>query len=235
MAYLERNYKISVNDIGSNGFCTKKAVLRFFETTACDHSDLAGCGILNIPETNFTWVLLQWKVQFLKNLRYGDRVRVETWARDTEGFTTYRDFKLINEKGELCAVATSKWALVDLNKGLIRIGDLLEVCYDPERKPVFGQKTLAKLFEPSELEFVFNYTVMSHDIDVNRHMHNLNYLDIATDALGIDEDYAFTEILYKTQCKRGDLLSVYKGGDENSSFVVIKNGEKLSSIIKFYY
>lgn len=234
MAFFERNYKVSVNDIGIDGVCTQKAILRFFETTACEHSDTAGCGISDIPKTNLSWILLQWKVNFLKKLRYGDRARIVTWARDTDAFTSYRDFKLYNGSDQLCAVATSKWALIDVDKGLTRIGNIIDENYNPERDCVFSERTLSKLLPPTNAKLALDYTVMHHDIDVNKHMHNLNYLDLALDVFEEGENFAFTEILYKTQCKKGDKLSLYKGGDENNHFIVIKLGEKLSAIVKFY-
>ena len=236
MAFIERTYKVGILHIDKNAILTKKAILGFFETTACEHSDMAGYGISNIPKTNLSWVLLQWKASFIKEVSYGSNVRVITWARDTDAFTSYRDFKLYDESGNLCAIATSKWALIDLTKGLTRIGNIITDNYNPESDCVFSERLLAKIVPPNEKECerVFEYSVMAHDIDVNNHMHNLNYLHLATDALGDDSSFNCVEILYKTQCKQGDLLSVMKTKTEEGTFVVIKTQEKLSAVIKFY-
>ena len=234
MAFIERNYKVGILDIDKNAILTKKAILGFFETTACEHSDMAGYGISNIPKTNLSWVLLQWKANFIKEVAYGNNVKVVTWARDTDAFTSYRDFKLYDESGDLCALATSKWALIDVTKGLARIGNIIADNYNPETDCVFNERLLSKIVPPAECEMVFEYPVMAHDIDVNQHMHNLNYLHLATDAVGDDLSFNFVEILYKTQCKQGDLLSVMKKVADDGVYVVIKMQEKLSAVIKFY-
>ena len=40
-----------------------------------------------------------------------------------------------------------------------------------------------KLKEPTAFSNEYTYTTQRRDIDVNKHMHNLNYLDLAYEAL----------------------------------------------------
>ncbi len=236
MAFIEREYKININEIDKNANCTKKAILMFFENTACDHSDLAGYGITNMQTTRKSWVLLQWKVKFYAKPAYGQTVKVKTWARDTDAFTSYRDFILTDARGKIYANATSKWAFIDIDKGLAKIGNVITENYQPETDCVFENRKLEKLWPCDNPAFAFDYTVMPHDIDVNCHMHNLNYLHLAEDALYECDlsKYKTLEILYKTQAKLGDKLSIFKGDEPLGKSVVINNGEKISAIIKFY-
>ena len=236
MAFIEREYKVGVAEIDQKAVCSKKAMLKFFESIACDHSDLAGYGITTMETTRKSWVLLQWKVKIYAYPIYGQTVKVKTWARDTDAFTTYRDFILTDARGKIYANATSKWVLINIDKGLTKIGDIIEKAYQPETDSVFENRKLDKLSACDNPEFVFDYTVMPHDIDVNRHMHNLNYLHLAEDALYECDlsKYKTLEIFYKTQAKLGDTLSVFKGDEKTGKCVVINNGEKLSAIVKFY-
>ena len=236
MAFITREYKVSINDIDKHAVCTKKSVLKFFETTACEHSDLAGYGIGDIERTKKSWILLQWKVTFYDYPKYGDVVLVKTWARDTDAFTSYRDFILSNKKGKIFAVASSKWAFIDVEKGLIKIGSVIQDNYNPETDCVFEDRTFTKFNAPEGLTDALSYQVLPHDIDVNDHMHNLNYLDLATDALEKFDfgDYKKMQILYKAQVKCGDNLTVKVGSENGQIFAVIYNGEKVSAIIKFY-
>ena len=236
MAIIENEFKISMNDVDQNAVCTQKSVLKFFETVACEHSDLAGFGISTMEQTKKSWVLLQWKVTFYAYPEYGKLIKVKTWARDTDAYTSYRDFLLTDSRGKIYARATSKWAFIDIYKGLSRIGSVISDNYNPEETCVYENRTLDKLKPLQDCLHAFDYEVRNHYIDVHRHMHNLNYLDLAQDAFeyGETQNYNTLEIYYKTQSKLGDNLSIFKGEIQNGKAVQIMSGEKLSAIIKFY-
>ena len=46
-----------------------------------------------------------------------------------------------------------------------------------------------KINEPNEYQFKMEYTVRRADIDVNNHMHNLNYIELANEALSNNNKY----------------------------------------------
>ena len=59
---------------------------------------------------------------------------------------TYRDFEIYNEQKELCAIATSKWVLVNTETGrLTRITDEITNKYQPENKSVYPERELEKI------------------------------------------------------------------------------------------
>ena len=75
-----------------------------------------------------------------------------------------------------------------------------------------------------------NYKVQRRDIDTNKHVNNLIYLDYAYEALPseIYENYNFSniEIMYKHEAKLGDTLSLfYTNTEENEHIITIKNKE----------
>ena len=89
------------------------------------------------------------------------------------------------------AVATTKWVLVDTEKGkIVRIDADLLSAYQPELE-MFSfdeNEDFPKIKEPEQYQEETYYQVRRADIDVNNHMHNLNYVDLANEALP-DEVY----------------------------------------------
>ena len=183
MIYKE-NFKIGLKDIGKNNTIKNRAILEILENIAAYQSETVNYGA-NETETNRTaWILLDWNLQVLKRPKYGQTLTVNTWGRDVKKFFTFRDFEIYDEEQKLCAIATSKWALIDIdNRKMVRLTDEIMNRYEPEEKTVFSEEKLGKLEIPTEFSSSIDYKVIRKDIDVNKHMHNLYYLDLAYEAM----------------------------------------------------
>ena len=239
MAILEHEFNITVRDINPKSELTTKAILSFFEDIGGFHSNLAGYGLKDIEKTKLSWILLNWKIKILKKVKYTDGpIKVKTWSRGAIRACTYRDFEAYNSKGELCIVGTSKWALVHFEKGLVRLTDELLEKYEPEEKEVLSGFDFAKLPEIKDFSNIYNYTVERRDIDINNHMHNLCYLDLAYEALPkevYENTYFYdVEIMYKKAALLGDKLKCLYSFVDNNHFITIKSEDDsiLYSIIK---
>jgi medium-chain acyl-[acyl-carrier-protein] hydrolase len=238
MAIFEHDFDFSIRNINKNTELTNKAILGFFEDIGGYQSDIAGYGLKDIEKTRLSWVLLHWKVKVLKRIKYGDELHVKTWSRGAVRACCYRDYEIYNKEGELCVIATSRWALIHLEKGLMRLTDELVDKYQTENKAVFEDFHFDKLKEPENSNLALEYTVQRRDIDINNHMHNLCYLDLAYEALPkeIYENTSFDniEIMYKTGSKLYDNLKCFYSKIENEHFVTIKSEDEkiLHAIIK---
>ncbi len=238
MAIFEHDFDFNIRDIDKNTELTNKAILGFFEDIGGYQSDIAGYGLKDIEKTKLSWVLLHWKIKVLKRMKYGDEIHVKTWSRGAIRACCYRDFEIFNSKGELCVIATSRWALIHLEKGLMRLTNELVEKYQTEDKCVFESFTFDKLKEPENSLLTFKYTIQRRDIDINNHMHNLCYLDLAYEALPkeVYENSSFdnVEIMYKSGAFFGDNLKCFYAQENDEHFVTIKSDDEktLHAIIK---
>ena len=241
MAFFEYSFHVGMRDIGKNNEISNKAILSFFEDAGGLHSDIAGFGLKNIYETKLSWVLLHWKVTILKRAKYSDEVLVKTWSRKSLKFYSYRDFEMYDKNTmELLAYGTSKWTLIHFEHGITRLDDSIISNYHPENKSVYKEDELDKLKEPTSYTNEFDYTILRSNIDVNKHMHNLYYLDLAYETLPNDvyESCSFDniEIMYKKECKLGENVKCLYSYENGKHIVAIKsNDEKhLHCIIQLY-
>lgn len=240
MAFFEHNFIITMRDVDKNIKLTNKSILGFFEDIAGFHSDKAGYGLKSVSSTRLSWVLLHWKIKVIKRPEYGDNIHIKTWSRYSKKVYSYRDFEMYNSNNELIAIGTSKWSLINIDKGLAKIEDSLIEKYTPENKSVFDIVELPKLKEPTEnLKLTYNYIVSKTGIDINNHMHNLNYLDIAynalPDELAINTNFDNIEIMYKHGAYFKDNLNCFYTCIEDEHYIIIKNNDNsnLNAIIKF--
>lgn len=238
MAVFERDFDFNIRVIDKNTYLTDKAILGFLEDIGGYHSDIVGYGLKNIEETKISWVLLHWKLKIIKRIKYGDGIHIKTWSSGSLRASCFRDYEVYNKNKELCAIATSKWTVIHLEKGLIRLTDDIIGKYQSEEKKVFDNFNFNKITEPQNSTLTFEYTVQRRDIDINNHMHNLCYLDLAYEALPkeVYENVCFddVEIMYKSGAFLGDKLKCFYSQIENEHFVTIKSDDetKLHTIIK---
>lgn len=241
MAVFEQNYRVCISNVGKNGLIKNVGMLSILEDVACRHSDKAGFGIMDIPTKHLSWILLNWKVKILRRVSYGENLKVRTWAKNYNKFQTIRDFEVFDDKGNLVCIATSKWALIDVAKSSIaRITDEIIKNYEPDEKNVFENPEIDKLVVPSSFSSEFTYKVQRKDIDVNNHMHNLNYLDVAYEALPEDiynsTEYNNIEIMYKKGIMANAIVKCLYSFENNAHFVTIKSEDEkiVHAIIKLY-
>ncbi len=215
----ETDFKTGVKDIGKNNLIKNKSILEMFENIGGYHSDLAGFGANDIPKTKLAWILVGWKLQVIKRPKYGQALHIKTWGRDATKVCTFRDFELYDENGILCAIGTSKWTLLNIENNKITKLDGVMEHYELEDKSVFENRELEKIELPKTFSNEIEYTVTRRDIDINGHMHNLYYLDLAYEALPeeVYQKRPFDEvhIQYKKEIKRGNTVkckySLYNG------------------------
>lgn len=243
MAIIKRKYLVSIKDVGTSNLITNRGFLRLLEDIACVHSDIAGYGINQMSQTHLSWVLLHWKVRILKRVSYNSTITIHTWSRNSNKFTTYRDFEMYDENDNLICIASTKWTLVSSETGRIaKITPEIIECYTPEdNKNVFGELDIAKLQEPENIDNPsYTFTVQRRDIDINHHMNNLFYFDYAIEALP-QEVYENLncnefEIMYKNGAKLGNTVNCFYANEHNSHYVVMKSAEdnRLHAIVKFH-
>lgn len=227
---FNEKFKIQSKDIGKGNCVKNRGILEIFENIATHHSDLAGYGPNDIEKTQMSWVLLDWKVKVLKRPQYGQILNVNTWGRTMKKVYTYRDFEMYDEENELCVIGTSKWTLVNINTGRIeKLTDEIYEKYQLEEKDVFNIGELDKIKIPEEYSNEIIYKVSRRDIDLNCHMHNLYYLDLAYEVLPDDvyEKRPFNDfrVQYKKEIKFGDIIKCRYTQNEGKYIVTICNEE----------
>ncbi len=237
----EEQFKMGAKDVGKNNKIKNRAILEILENIGTYHSDKVGYGILDIKVTKLSWILLDWKLEVLDRPTYGQILTVRTWGKEMTKFFTYRDFEIYDESGKLCIVATSRWALMNIETGKLgKITEELKEKYKPEAKDVFFSKKMDKLEVPKIFEKEFDYKVTRRDIDINKHMHNLYYLDIAYETLPEEvyqqRPYDHVRITYKKEIKLGDNLKCKYAKQNDKHIVVIErqNEQVINSIIEIY-
>lgn len=204
--FVEHEVFIGLRDVALNNKVTNTALLSYLEDAGGVHSNLVGYGLRDIPKVKKSWVLLGWKIEIFERPTYGDKISIKTWSRGIDKLYAYRDFEILDENKKVIGIATSKWVLLDIEKGkIIRIGKEVEEAYTVENLRVFEEADLEKLEPPKNFSSFTDFIVNRSLIDVNGHLHNIYFMDIANEVLPMEvyqnAELNHIQMMYKKEIK----------------------------------
>jgi len=238
---FEKEIQTGIEDAEKDAFITNRAILRILENIGAYHSDEVGYGLLDIEKNGVSWILLDWKVQVLRRPKYWEKLLVKTWGRNPKKVSVNRDYEIYNENKELCVIGTSKWALIDIKtKKIAKMTQEIVDKYRIEEKCVFGDTEIDKINLPNEVMSSLNFIPTRRNIDVNGHMHNIHYLELAYEVLPEDiyqnRPYNNFRISYKKEIKLSDIITCNYTFLNNKHIVVFKNKEKdsINSVVELW-
>ena len=245
---FNNKYVVGIEQVGVGNMITNKAILSIMEDIASLHSANVGFGLMDITRTQKGWILLDWQLKIIRRPLYNETLDVYTWSRKCERAWAFRDFEFKDESGELVAIATSRWILFDIQaRRPLRITEDIASLYDsePQRhafdeepeqvkcEELLGDRQSDVQAEASDNKFI--YKVMRRDIDINQHMHNINYLDVAYEALSqnIYDSNVFNEvrIQYKKELQYNDVVECYYIENEGWHLVIMQSDGKINAVV----
>ena len=230
------NYKIGFEDIDKNNEATNRALIEIMQDIACLHGADVGHGVLEVENSKKAWMLLDWKVKVIRRPKYNEEILTQTWSRKVQRIYAYRDFILKDKEGNLVAIGTSRWIFVDIERRRpTRLTEDIMNLYEPELdKMVFDEEIEDIKYE--DYMFKKDYTVLRRDIDINNHMHNLNYLDMAYDILPeeVYNDKVFdnVRIVYKKEILYCEKVECFYTEEDGKYIVTAKTDGKVNAIIE---
>ena len=234
---LECEYVVRFDDMDNERKLSNIALLKYLEEPGGVQTKQI-FGSMITPKG--VWILLAWRVKKLKEITWNEKFRIKTWPAKNNGLYSIRNFELYNENNELATIASTKWVLVDpVTKKIVRDTSDIISKY-PEYNKMLFEDDFPKLKEPKNIEYTYEHTVQRRDIDVNGHVNNVTYLEIAYEAIPKDvyDNYNFKniEIVYKHSAFLGENLNVgyiRESIDGKEQFTIaIKTGDKINAIIR---
>lgn len=198
--------RIRYSEVDSEGRLTMAALINYFQDCSTFHSEDLGVGVNYLREEHLVWVLSAWQIVVERYPELGEKVTIGTQPYDMKGFLGYRNFVMLDEKGEFLAKANSLWSLLNTDTGrpvpvpevMIQkyvLAPKLDMEYAPRKISVSGEGAAQE-----------SIVVKKHHLDTNHHVNNQQFLDIAMDYL--PEDFCIRQVRaeYKKQAFLDDIL-----------------------------
>jgi acyl-ACP thioesterase len=193
------------------------SAINYFQESAWRNAEALGLGYNDLAAKDRFWVLSRMYVEMYCYPLWGDTVRLETWPKGMESLFAMRDFRIKSADGKkLLGAGASAWLIIDgTTHRLQRVEQVLNgemPCYPHHATDhKLGKIALAAEMSP-QTRFVAGY----NDVDVNRHVNNVCYLNWAVNHLPI-ESYDLTirsaEINFLSEAVLHSPIEILYGSD----------------------
>lgn len=198
-----------------------------FQDVATSAAETNGLGRDKMLDKGRLWIFLRVSVRFYEYPMFGDKVSLFTYPGPTKAVFYPRHAYMTNEEGKELARVNSLWAVLK--------EDTREMLMQP--LPITGvEKHDNELPSPKKVEVPSDITLVSQrlisysDLDLNKHMNNIRYveyiLDIFPTSYYTSHPLKGIDINYLHEIKEGETLSIYV--NEAKNVVVGKVGEKVA-------
>jgi medium-chain acyl-[acyl-carrier-protein] hydrolase len=167
------------------GEATPVAMLGLMEEAAFTHCEETGWDVPRLLDAGYGWVLLRGGLEMSAYPEYGKRFSIETWCSETRRFYGAREYRIRAGDGSVLGWARSLWVFYSLERRRpVPVIDEIVKAWEPDGVSA-GPMELGEVSFPGEGsdEGLPSFKVRRADIDTNGHVHNLNYLSWALEAL----------------------------------------------------
>lgn len=216
--------KIRYSQLDSQGSLSLPALLDYFQDCSIFQSEELGVGVDYLKERELIWALSSWQIVVKRYPRLCENVTIGTAPYGFKGFIGFRNFWMLDEKGEEIAAANSVWSLIHTSgKPAKPMPEMLEkYTLSPRREMEYADRKIR--FEGEGIpESPIN--VMAHHLDTNLHVNNGQYVRIAMDYLPEEFSIGQLRAEYKMQAVLGTTMYPVLFEDGKKMGISLQNEE----------
>ncbi len=207
-------------ELGPKGRASLAAVCHLLQESASLHAHQLEASPAQLLERGMTWFLARLRLRVHHYPRWRDEVTVETWPAEVAPPFAIRDFRVLDERGEEIAAATSSWLLMDMarRRPLRRIPPEILALHptEPVRALPVEASRLPRLDDAEREEHV---RVGRSDLDLNEHVNHVFYVARVEESVPVElwksARVSELEIEFKSECHLGDELAARSAAEGN--------------------
>jgi len=182
----QASYEVRSYEVDAEGRLSSLALFNLLQDAASNHAEALGVSVQQLQAENRTWVLSRMRLSVTGFPRWRDRLQVRTWPSGGNRVFAFRHFAVENDRGRPLAAAASAWLIIDTDsRRPQRIAPFIQ-----RLRPVSGVPDLSdpldKLPAPSAAAGQQRFNVRYRDLDINRHVNNVSYIEWALESLPHD-------------------------------------------------
>ncbi len=221
--YHQQTYQIASVDADAACECRPSCLLAYMQRAITAESELYGATQPDMMRKyNAAWMVLRSWVRLYRPILLTEWMTVRVTVRKPQGSRLYRDCDFFVGETQV-GEATTLWVLIDRSTGAPRSMEGMPE-FPAEDPPTAKSITLSRISFPSNMVLHDRRRLYYSDIDLNGHMNNTRYLDLAADAAELDRRArgVFVQELqigYINACYAGEQLQIYRGRTEEDLYI----------------
>lgn len=193
---------------------------------ATNHANSLGIGYARLLELDLAWVLSRMSIEIDSLPGINDNYVLNTWIESTNRLFSERCFSVTSPDGHVYASARTTWAAICISTRQAAnpavLGDVLFPA-DPPACPVSPARRTPPLpDDATSSEYTFRYC----DIDFNRHVNTVRYIELIQNHWSMDwydaHRIARFDIAFHHECHFGDTISIRVSPDSTACELLLQ-------------
>ena len=211
---LTREYTVTYTDIDFNGNLKFSQLLNIFQNISIAHGNMLGIFIFPLKALDLAFVITNWRIVFHKPVKVEQNVKITTWIRKHKGSWLFRNYKVVDENGNILIDAAAQFLFMDLITK--KPAEFIEGIINPVDRTITSILLDEKfrISKPSEenLYSEGSFHTGKSEIDFSMHINNSVYTDWAINQVPMEiyesKFLADARISYRKECKYDEEIFV---------------------------
>lgn len=222
--FWQDSFLVREFEVDTDGFALISVIANHMQHTAGVHAAALGYSMQALLEQQTAWILNRFTFHIHRYPRAGETIHMETWPSGADRMLAYRDFELFDDEGALVLAGRTAWLILDLvrRRPMGTSEEILELGKLYERKArVEGVSRMPRIQTEPVREVLI--PVRRSDLDINRHVNNVKYLEWVLETIGEGAAMprpSFVDIQFKAESTYGDTVVARRHPDTEDGFTV---------------
>ena len=210
-----RTLRLRAQDVNMFRTLRTSRLLELMQEASIAHTEELGWPRATTLDRGFLWMIAMQRVEIERMPAYDEAVTVSSWPGETMHVLFPRQYRIEDEQGNVLVRGSALWTLVDMETRALADPDVHGV-------EIGGVETgceieLPRTLRSEECDQSASFTVPFSYCDLNGHMNNTRYFDLAEDCLPAAAEgrrLRAVQSEYVAEARLGDALTVHWGESE---------------------
>lgn len=217
-------YTIQPQDVDFTLCASASSIVNYMLNVAGLDAHNKGFGVEVLQDSSLTWVLLRFCTEINYRPEQYETVEIDTWISDFNRLSSTRNFRMrIGDR--VIASGVSLWCVLNMETRQSADMSMMKEAHDKfivaEPSPIAAPGRL----RPIEATVTVSRPVVYSDIDFNRHVNTMRYVDMVFDSYPLEifekEDAMRLDINFLAEARYGETISVgYVEEEGNRQFEI---------------
>ena len=212
-------YHVEPQDVDFTLRASVGSIINYMLNVAGRDAHNKGFGVEVLQGNSFTWVLSRLAVEVREQpMQYAD-IEVDTWVNEFNRLTTTRNFRM-RQSDTILAEGVSQWCAINMESrqavDLNIFKDIYARALVDEPSPIAAPARLRGITPTTTASRPVAYS----DIDFNRHVNTLRYIDLIFDAMPLEviekNKGMRLDIHFLAEARYGETLTTGSTSEDNT-------------------
>ena len=209
MIMYRTSLKLKNKDVNYFRTLRTSRMMELFQEASIAHTEELGAGREKTLDRGLLWTVLQQRALIHRMPVYDDEIVVLSWPGEMRHVLFPRYYRIEDTEGNLLAEASALWILIDSSTRKMVFPDRYGVSVPGETTGL--ECELPGIIRKEDTQEETRFTVPFSWCDLNRHMNNTRYWDLAEDCLPLEahaQPAAVLECEYISEIPYGTQITV---------------------------